>query len=89
MLMKSVVFWVITRHRVVIIYQLITTRCRVITQKTTDFTKVSRCKMVEGKGLLGRSRCSRDDNIKMTQINRIVGPGLISYSIKCCKNLSE
>ena len=32
MLMKSVVFWVITRRRVVI-----TTRRRVITQKTTDF----------------------------------------------------
>jgi hypothetical protein len=32
MLMKSVVFWVITRRRVVII-----TRRRVITQKTTDF----------------------------------------------------
>ena len=32
MLMKSVVFWVITRRRAVI-----TTRRRVITQKTTDF----------------------------------------------------
>jgi hypothetical protein len=35
--MKSVVFWVITRHRVVII----ATRRRVITQKTTDFMNIA------------------------------------------------
>jgi hypothetical protein len=36
-LLKSVVFWVITRRRVVII----TTRRRVITQKTTDFINIA------------------------------------------------
>jgi hypothetical protein len=35
--MKSVVFWVITRRRVVII----TTRRSVITQKTTDFINIA------------------------------------------------
>jgi hypothetical protein len=54
MLRKSVVFWVITRRRVVIIYRrfgttyrshphgsIITTRRRVITQKTTDFINIA------------------------------------------------
>jgi hypothetical protein len=36
--LKSVVFWAITRRRVVII---ITTRRRVITQKTTDFINIA------------------------------------------------
>ena len=43
-------------------------------------TKIARWKMVEGKGLLGISRCSWDDNIKMKQIYRIFGTGVNSYS---------